>query len=64
MRPNRIGVTVCQLLSVDGRELEVRGLDAIEGSPVLDAKPYVAEFGPRRVTRQPAWASELMGDYW
>ena len=64
MRPNRIGVTVCELLSVAGRELEVRGLDAADGSPVLDVKPYMAEFGPRGVTRQPAWSSELMGDYW
>jgi tRNA (adenine37-N6)-methyltransferase len=64
MRPNRIGVTVCALVSVDGRELGVRGLDATEGSPVLDVKPHMAEFGPRGATRQPAWSSELMGDYW
>jgi tRNA (Thr-GGU) A37 N-methylase len=35
-RPNRIGVTVCRLLSVDGLMLRVQGLDAIDGTPVLD----------------------------
>jgi len=63
-RPNRIGVSVCELLGVDGLTLRVRGLDAVAGSPVLDVKPYVAAFGPRGVIRQPAWVEELMRDYW
>ncbi len=63
-RPNRLGVSRCELLGVDGRELAVRGLDAIDGSPVLDIKPWMAEFAPRERTRQPAWASELMAGYW
>src|SRR5271168_4835786 len=37
-RPNRIGVTICRLLSVDGLNLSVQGLDAIDGTPVLDIK--------------------------
>ena len=41
-----------------------RGLDAVDGTPVLDLKPWMAEFGPRGETRQPAWASELMRGYW
>ena len=41
-RPNRIGVTTVELLSVDGLTLRVRGLDAIDGSPVLDIKPYIS----------------------
>ncbi|HXX89199.1 MAG TPA: SAM-dependent methyltransferase [Acidimicrobiales bacterium] len=64
MRPNRIGASVCELLSVEGRELQVRGLDAADGSPVLDIKPCMVEFAPRGALRQPAWASELMRDYW
>jgi tRNA (Thr-GGU) A37 N-methylase len=44
--------------------LRVRGLDAVDGTPVLDIKPWMAEFGPRGETRQPAWASELMRGYW
>jgi len=63
-RPNRIGVTVCELVEVDGLRLRVRGLDAIDGTPVLDVKPYMAEFGPRGDVRQPPWSTELMRDYW
>jgi tRNA-Thr(GGU) m(6)t(6)A37 methyltransferase TsaA len=63
-RPNRIGVTVCRLLGVDGLRLTVRGLDAIDGTPVLDIKPYLVEFGPREPVRQPAWSHELMAAYW
>ena len=46
-RPNRIGVTVCRLLGVDGLTLRVRGLDAIDGTPVLDIKPVMSGFLPR-----------------
>jgi tRNA (adenine37-N6)-methyltransferase len=63
-RPNRLGVTTCTLLSVDGREIAVRGLDAIDGTPVIDIKPYLNEFGPRGQVRQPEWATELMKRYW
>jgi tRNA (adenine37-N6)-methyltransferase len=63
-RPNRIGVTTCELLGVDGRGIRVRGLDAVDGTPVLDVKPHMAELGPRGEVRQPAWSSELMADYW
>jgi tRNA (adenine37-N6)-methyltransferase len=63
-RPNRIGLTTCEIVDLDGRELRVRGLDAIDGSPVLDLKPYFAEFAPRGAMRQPDWATELMSGYW
>lgn len=63
-RPNRLGLTTCEVVGVDGRELMVRGLDAIDGTPVLDIKPYVAEFAPRADVVQPAWITELMAGYW
>ena len=63
-RPNRIGVTVCRLIAVDGLSVAVEGLDAIDGTPVLDIKPYMREFAPREPVHQPAWASELMEHYW
>ncbi len=64
-RPNRIGTTVCELMAVrPGGIVEVRGLDAIDGTPVLDIKPYMAEFGPRGDVLQPDWSHELMADYW
>lgn len=64
-RPNRLGVTVCELMAVrPGGIVEVRGLDAIDGTPVLDIKPYLAEFGPRGDVLQPDWSRELMASYW
>ncbi len=63
-RPNRLGVTRCQLLGVDGTILRLRGLDAIAGTPVLDIKPVMHEFEARGAISQPLWASELMEDYW
>ena len=63
-RPNRLGVTVARLVSVSGRILTVRGLDAVDGTPVLDIKPVMREFLPRGEVRQPDWAIELMRDYW
>jgi tRNA-Thr(GGU) m(6)t(6)A37 methyltransferase TsaA len=55
MRPNRIGVTTCDLIGVDGTRLRVRGLDAIDGTPVLDLKPYISGFAPRGRLREPDW---------
>ena len=63
-RPNRIGVTVCRLRVVHEGGIEVAGLDAVDGTPVLDVKPYVSGFAPRGEVRQPAWAEELMAGYW
>lgn len=63
-RPNRLGVTTCELLGVDGLTIRVRGLDAIDGTPVVDIKPHVIEFGPRGEVRQPTWITELMAGYW
>jgi tRNA-Thr(GGU) m(6)t(6)A37 methyltransferase TsaA len=63
-RPNRIGIATCELVSVDGTVVRVRGLDAIDGTPVLDVKPYMVEFAPRSAVRQPAWSHELMAGYW
>ncbi|MGA0863174.1 MAG: tRNA (N6-threonylcarbamoyladenosine(37)-N6)-methyltransferase TrmO [Ilumatobacteraceae bacterium] len=63
-RPNRLGVTVCRVLGVDGSIVRLAGLDAIDGTPVVDIKPWMAEFGPRGEVIQPSWSSELMKDYW
>ena len=62
-RPNRIGVTVCKLESVDGLHIRVRELDAVDGTPVLDVKPYLKGFAPRGEVLEPAWAVELMAGY-
>jgi tRNA-Thr(GGU) m(6)t(6)A37 methyltransferase TsaA len=62
-RPNHLGVTTCPILRVDGTRLWVKELDAIDGTPVLDLKPYLPEFGPRTEVRQAAWTRELMRGY-
>jgi tRNA-Thr(GGU) m(6)t(6)A37 methyltransferase TsaA len=63
-RPNRIGSCVAKLLRRELRALVVLELDAIDGTPVLDLKPVMAEFLPREPVRQPDWSHELMRDYW
>jgi tRNA-Thr(GGU) m(6)t(6)A37 methyltransferase TsaA len=63
-RPNRLGLVTCNLVRVEGTRLHVNGLDAIDGSPVLDIKPHMAEFAPRGRVSQPAWSHDLMRDYW
>ncbi len=63
-RPNHIGVTRCRIIGVSGNRLDLEGLDAIHGTPVLDIKPVIAEFLPRGALHQPDWATALMAGYW
>ncbi len=55
-------MTAVEVVGRVGDQLEVRGLDAVDGTPVLDVKPYVPAFD-RRDARVPAWVEELMRDY-
>ena len=63
-RPNRIGLAAVRIISRAGKVLRVEGLDAIDGTPVLDIKPILAEFLPQGDIRQPEWSKELMREYW
>ena len=63
-RPNRLGCTIVEIVRRAGRALVVRGLDASDGTPVLDIKPVMAEFLPRSPVLQPEWSRQLMRDYW
>lgn len=63
-RPNRLGLATCELVGVNGTEIRVRGLDAIDGTPILDIKPFMAEFAPRSPVEQPSWSHELMAHYY
>lgn len=54
-RPNPIGLTVVRLLSREGRRLRVQGLDAIDGTPVLDIKPLARREVTEDVVRAPEW---------
>lgn len=58
-RPNPIGLTVVKLLERRGNVLKVQGLDAINGTPVLDLKPWIPERISPEEVRMPAWLTSL-----
>ncbi len=62
-RPNPVGVTAVRILGVSGSVLRVRGLDAIDGTPVIDLKPYVPAFDRVEGAHVPAWMDTLMRGY-
>jgi tRNA-Thr(GGU) m(6)t(6)A37 methyltransferase TsaA len=62
-RPNPIGVTAVEIVDVSHDYLEVRGLDAIDGTPVLDIKPYYPHFDRVEAPRVPEWVDRLMEGY-
>ena len=55
-RPNPIAVTVCRLRSAGDASVEVEGLDLIDGTPVLDLKPYIAVYDSEPDATLPDWA--------
>jgi tRNA-Thr(GGU) m(6)t(6)A37 methyltransferase TsaA len=63
-RPNRIGCSIVRVLRRDGRTLFVSGLDAVDGTPVLDIKPVLKEYLPSDPVEQPEWSHEVMREYW
>lgn len=60
-RPNPIGVTIVRLLEVQGDTVRVQGLDAIDGTPVLDLRPYVESYYHVDGPREPAWVDLTRG---
>jgi tRNA-Thr(GGU) m(6)t(6)A37 methyltransferase TsaA len=62
-RPNPIGITTVELIQVEGNVLKVKGLDAIDGTPVLDIKPYFPAFDDVPNASIPEWVERLMKDY-
>ena len=61
-RPNKIGMTAVEIVSVSDSELVVKGLDAVDGTPVLDIKPYYPVYDKKDAT-VPEWTDRLMKDY-
>ena len=55
-RPSPIGLTVVELLGREGPRLRVRGVDMLDGSPVLDIKPYLSSVPPEAIRR--GWLAE------
>ncbi|MBV9162373.1 MAG: SAM-dependent methyltransferase [Pseudonocardiales bacterium] len=62
-RVNWLGVSRCRLIKVEFPDLQVEELDAVDGTPVLDIKPWFREFGPRGTVRQAAWSTEMLTQY-
>ncbi|WP_407939986.1 TrmO family methyltransferase domain-containing protein [Micromonospora tarapacensis] len=62
-RINWLGVSRCRLIKVDGLDLHVEDLDAVNGTPVFDIKPWFSEFGPRGEVYQADWATQMLGQY-
>jgi tRNA (adenine37-N6)-methyltransferase len=58
LRPNPIGLTLVELVKVEGNVLTVRGLDAFNGTPVLDIKPY-DQWDVIKDIKVPSWWSKL-----
>ena len=63
-RPNQLGLCTVELIGHSARSIQVKFLDAMNGTPILDIKPVFNEFKPKVETRQPAWVSDLMKNYW
>ena len=63
-RINWLGVSRCRLLKVDGLDLHIEDLDAVDGTPVLDIKPWFVEMGPRGEIKQAPWSVEMLRNYY
>lgn len=59
VRPNLIGLTACRIIGVEGNILKVADLDAKEGSPILDLKPYIPQGDALPAATVPAWVKNL-----
>jgi tRNA-Thr(GGU) m(6)t(6)A37 methyltransferase TsaA len=55
-RPNPIGLTIVELLRCDGADLHVRGVDMLNGTPILDIKPYLSSIPAEKLKR--GWLAE------
>lgn len=64
-RPNKLGITICELINIKDKTIFVKGLDALDKTPVLDIKPVLKEFLPDKSdVKQPGWVHEIMKNYW
>lgn len=62
-RPNRIGMTSVSIIAVEDDRLTVKGLDAVDGTPVIDIKPYYPMYDQKNNARVPEWVERLMEHY-
>ena len=62
-RPNPIGITSVELVEIDKNVITVKGLDAIDNTPILDIKPYYPEYDCKNKATVPQWVDRLMEHY-
>ena len=62
-RPNPIGITIVHLIKVKQDSIFVKGLDAIDKTPVIDIKPYIPIFDQKEKVIVPDWIKEIMSNY-
>jgi len=62
-RPNPIGLSTVLIEKVTDTSVHVRGLDALDGTPVIDLKPHVPVFDAPSGSRHPEWVDRLFADY-
>lgn len=58
-RPNPVGISTVNILSIKGNIITVKGLDVINGTPVIDIKPYTPQYDAATEARVPGWVAEL-----
>ncbi len=58
-RPNPIGITTVQIISIKDNIITVKGLDVIENTPILDIKPYTPQYDEVQKAKVPDWVSKL-----
>ena len=59
-RPNRIAISTVKLLSRKNNSIRVKGLDILDGTPILDIKPYTPHYDRVNKARVPAWVNRLI----
>mgnify|MGYP001600573583 CR=1 FL=1 len=62
-RPNPVLMSVVRLRGIKENVLQVTGLDAVDGSPVIDIKPYVKEFYPQKKVFIPEWMQKIQQEF-
>lgn len=63
-RPNQLAQSFPRLIKVDGLDIHVTDMDAIDGTPIYDLAPYFTQMGPRGAINQPKWPGEMLKEYW
>ncbi|WP_371647955.1 MULTISPECIES: SAM-dependent methyltransferase [unclassified Streptomyces] len=63
-RPNQLAISHPRVLRVEGRDIHVTGLDAVDGTPVLDLAPWFPQMGPQESVHVPEWVGDMLTHYW